>query len=213
MNFEKIYTGLTHTHKLVVTLFLLIYLIKTVLLLLNKKEALRSFSKKVKVPEMIISFLFLATGIAMIIELPQATTFFIIKLVAVFASIPIAIVGFKKENKGLAALSLILLFGAYGMAEAHKGKLRKGGEVHIEAGQDVVTVGKAVYEVKCVVCHGEDGARGAGGAKDLTVSEMSQEEAHDIILNGKGLMASYKDQLSEEEIQAVSTYVMTLKKQ
>ena len=56
-------TGIRHTHLLTVVLFLLIYLIKTFLLLTNKNEKLASFTKAVKVPEMIISALFLGTGI------------------------------------------------------------------------------------------------------------------------------------------------------
>ncbi|MEM1137750.1 MAG: hypothetical protein AAGI07_18065, partial [Bacteroidota bacterium] len=79
------YTGLLHTHKLVVVLFLLIYLIKTVLLLIGKKDNLDTFSKKVKIPEMVISFLFLITGAVMLFQLPEIKILLIIKIVAVFA--------------------------------------------------------------------------------------------------------------------------------
>ena len=92
------FTGLLHTHKLVVVLFLLIYIIKTVLLLIGKTENLEVFTKKVKVPEMIISFLFLVTGAVMLFQLPEIKTLLIIKIVAVFASIPLAVVGFKKKR-------------------------------------------------------------------------------------------------------------------
>ena len=42
------YTGFLHTHYLVVSLFLFIYVIKTVLLLSNKNELLEKFSAKIK---------------------------------------------------------------------------------------------------------------------------------------------------------------------
>ena len=57
------YTGMLHTHTLVVILFLLIYLIKVGLLLFAKPETLDKFSKRIKIPEIIVSTLFLATGI------------------------------------------------------------------------------------------------------------------------------------------------------
>jgi uncharacterized membrane protein SirB2 len=63
-------TGILHLHYLVVTLFLLIYVIKTILLLSNKNDLLGKFSKKIKVPEMIISTLFLLTGVFLLTKLP-----------------------------------------------------------------------------------------------------------------------------------------------
>ena len=49
------FVALYHTHKLVVVLFLLIYLIKTILLVANKTDALEKFKKITKIPEMIVS--------------------------------------------------------------------------------------------------------------------------------------------------------------
>src|SRR5882762_6849469 len=99
-------TGILHTHYLVVTLFLLIYVIKTILLLSNKSDLLASFSKKVKVVEMIVSFLFLLTGIYLTTQLSFGGKYdylFYVKIVLVLSSIPIAIIGFRKSNKVLAA--------------------------------------------------------------------------------------------------------------
>jgi L-cystine uptake protein TcyP (sodium:dicarboxylate symporter family) len=78
-------SGIRLTHLLVVVLFILIYLIKTTLLLLNKQETLMKFSKMVKVPEMIVSILFLVTGIYMLTQVPEIKSLLIIKIVAVFA--------------------------------------------------------------------------------------------------------------------------------
>jgi len=79
--------GLMHPHVLFVSLFLLIYLIKTILLLSDKDELLEKFKKKTRIAEMIISFGFLVTGIILLILIPSAlNTYMIIKLVLVFAS-------------------------------------------------------------------------------------------------------------------------------
>ena len=110
------------THFIVVTIFFLIYLIKTILLLANKTEALQSFTKKIKVIEMIVSFLFLATGIYLMTQIPEIKPMLIIKITIVLMAIPLAIIGFKKGNKGLATLSFILILAAFGIGEMMKNK-------------------------------------------------------------------------------------------
>ena len=94
--------GILHSHYLVVVLFLLIYVIKTILLLSNKNDLLLKFSKKVKIAEIIISVLFLVTGIYLSTQLPLGGKYdylFWVKLIMVFLAIPIAVLGFKKSNK------------------------------------------------------------------------------------------------------------------
>ena len=109
--------GLMHPHVLFVSLFLLIYLIKTILLLSDKDELLEKFKKKTRIAEMVISFGFLVTGIILLILIPSAlNTFMIIKLVLVFASIPLAVIGFKKKNKILATLSFFFIVVSFSLA-------------------------------------------------------------------------------------------------
>lgn len=74
--------------------------------------------------------------------------------------------------------------------------------------------GQEIYNNVCVACHGADGTLGVNGAKDLTASELSLEERIAIVTDGKAgtTMISYKSILSEDEIEAVSKYTMTLKK-
>src|SRR5688500_2960803 len=176
------YKGVLHTHYLVVTLFLFIYVIKTILLLSNKTDLLTNFTKKVKVFEMIISALFLITGIYLTTQLPFGGKFdylFWIKLVMVFASIPIAIIGFKKANKVMAALSLLLITGAFGLAEAYhkkKGIAKSSEEIMVADG------GKSLYEAKCGLCHGNDGKLGVSGAKDLSQTTLDITAIKEIIL-------------------------------
>jgi len=198
--------GLLHTHYLVVTLFLLIYVIKTILLISDKKELLEKFSKKFKVPEMIISVLFLLTGIYLSTQLPFGGKFdylFWIKIGMVAVAIPLAIIGFKKHNKILAALSLLMITGTYGIAEVyHK---RKGIP---KQGNEMMTDAKALYENNCSSCHGNNGKLGISGSKDLTKTQLDIAGINQIILQGKGMMPP-ASQLSPDQAQAVAEYVNT----
>ena len=200
---QKMEKAIYYTHLVSVISFLLIYLIKTSLLVANKNENLKSFSKMFKVPEMIVSFLFLGTGVYMITQIPEIKSFMIIKLVCVFASIPIAIIGFKKSNKILAVFSLLLIIGSYGLAEMSK-KQKSGIQTTSVSGQEI-------YSANCTSCHGNDGKKGLMGATDLSASALDENAAMEIIKNGKGRMGAFGKDLSDEQISAVTKYVMTLK--
>jgi mono/diheme cytochrome c family protein len=74
--------------------------------------------------------------------------------------------------------------------------------------------GKALFERYCVGCHGGDGTLAMNGAKDLTVSALSKEEAIGIITNGsenKAMMA-YGNLLDEAQIVAIAEHVLSLRK-
>lgn len=210
------YKGIFYTHLISVNLFLLIYLIKTILLLANKEEPLLKFTKVVKVPEMIISTLFLLTGIYMLTQIPSINTMLIIKLVAVFASIPLAVIGFKKRKKPLAVISFILIIAAYGLAEMSKKKKpvadAAATQEDQQAGTPKVVDGKTVFEANCKSCHGEDGQLGLMDAPDLTKSVLDTNARIELIRNGKGVMQPFGGILTDEEIQAVATYVESFKK-
>ena len=75
-----------------------------------------------------------------------------------------------------------------------------------------------LYIRHCVDCHGEDGALGLMGAKDLTTSSMSKEDRIEIIKNGSknGKMQPFGlehyGDLDDSEIEAVAVYLETLRK-
>jgi len=71
--------------------------------------------------------------------------------------------------------------------------------------------GKQLYEENCSICHGGDGKLGVNGAKDLSASTMSLEEALSIIENGKGTMTPFKELMNEDERKAVGKYIQELK--
>lgn len=205
------YKGILHTHLLSVILFLGIYVIKTILLLANKNEALQKFTKKFKVPEMIISTLFLGTGIYLLVKSGTVDSFIYIKLIAVAISIPLAIVGFKKGNKVLAVLSLLLLFMAYGLAEMHTKRVMKGTIIVPPVSENLVS-GADLYMQNCTPCHGEKGDARLSGAPDLTVSTKDETQQMEVISKGKGLMPAYGGRLTDDQIKALAEYVQTLKK-
>ncbi len=199
------YKGFLHTHILVVTLFLLLYLVKTILLLSNRNDLLQKFSKMFRVPEMIISTLFLVTGVYLALQLPFGSKYdylFWIKIAMVLASIPIAVIGFKKSNKILAALSLLLITGSYGLAEVYG---KKKGIVASAKGVPTGSDGLAYYQANCKLCHGDDGKLMMAGAKDLSKTTMDLAAIKEIILKGKSTMPPAP--VNEEQAQMIAEYV------
>lgn len=192
-------TGMLHSHTLFVVLFTLIYLVKTILLLSDKDELLEKFKAKTKIIEMIVSFGFLATGLYLMFHLPTINTLLIIKVSLVFLSIPLAVVGYKKKNKVLAAFSFFLIVVSFGLA-------RKSSELKA-GGTTVAMTGKEIFEEKCALCHGSDGKLGVSGAKDLSASTLTHQEIVSIISEGKNAMAPYKTVLSAEQIESLAGYV------
>lgn len=204
-------TGFLHLHLTSVILFLLIYLIRLVgLFIPTGPIAKLANSKFFRIAPMVLSFLFLLTGIFLLIKTPAGTIgqFFWIKMAAVLISIPVAVIGFKKANKGLATLSVLLIVVAYGMAEMNKRNPK------VSADTASKTSGKDIFSsANCTLCHGENGKLMASGSKDLTVSTKTLEEIQQIVSKGKGNMPAFEKQLTPEQIQAVAAYVMEFRKQ
>lgn len=196
--------GFLHSHLLFSAIFILIYLVKTILLLSDREELLEKFKQKTKILEMIASFLFLGTGIALLILIPGAiNTYMIIKISIVLMSIPLAVVGYKKKNKVLAALSFFMLIVAFVLAG--KAKTAKS---EIKISTEIVDA-KQIFNSTCASCHGSDGKLGAAGAKDLTKTQLNHQEIFTIISDGKGVMVPYKGLLTKQQIEAVSSYIET----
>lgn len=68
--------------------------------------------------------------------------------------------------------------------------------------------GLALYEANCLACHGDQGASGHNGP-NLQDSAMTSDKDAVIaqILNGGTSMPSFKDTLTEEEIEAIAAYI------
>jgi len=131
-----------------------------------------------------------------------------LKILLVLASIPLAIIGFKKRKSVLAIGSVLLLLVSYGLAEMNKKQVLKKEKPIIETSASELETGKALYSVYCVVCHGEKGDAGLSGAKNLAISILSHEEKQNVIQNGKGSMPGFKA-LSLNEVDAIIKYSNT----
>lgn len=113
------------------------------------------------------------------------------------------------------ALLLVCFTLVYGLSSISHFVFAAGGDA---------AKGKAIYQAKCVTCHGPEG-KGDGplGAKlkppaaDFTTAESKKKQESEllgIIQNGKPktAMVAWKSQLSEAEIQDLLAYVLTLRK-
>ena len=205
------YTGLKHAHLLLVILFLVSILIKTILLFVDH-EKFDKYRGKTKVPEMVVTFLFLITGVMMIITKGGNFHFFLwVKIGVILAAIPVSIVAFKKKKKFLAMIGAFLFIMVYGLAEMAGGKAKvETVEVANNVG-GTAEHGKLLYEKNCVTCHGEKGDKGLGGASNLIQSALEEAEVKSVIMNGRGDMPGYKEALNEQEIEALKNYVISLR--
>jgi len=207
------YTGLLHTHRLSVILFLFLYLIKRTFLLLNQKQRLETVTKWTRIPEMVISALFLLTGVGMLFQIGRVNIWLFVKIGLVLLSIPLAVVGFRRMKKFLAILSVFLIVCAYGLAEMQKRMVVKGDIPasvtldHNADGYEILAHGEALFQANCIGCHGTDGKRNLSGAKDLTQSQLSEVDIKKLIRNGKNAMPSYESIYSDVEIDALTAYV------
>jgi mono/diheme cytochrome c family protein len=115
-------------------------------------------------------------------------------------NIPACFRSFSAGKKFGAVLGLSLLLAACGGTPTN-GSGATGGTLD----------GASVFRKYCVNCHGANGKLGLSGAKDLSVSVLSLEDRVALITNGRGLMAAYRDILSEAEIRAVAEYTLQLR--
>ena len=206
---------LSLTHKISVSLFLVIYLIKAILLLINKKEVLKNFSKRLKIPEMIISFLFLASGVYLLVKGGHPEMYMMVKIVLVLASIPLAIIGIKKSNKIMLGLSVLILIYVYGIAETKSLTFSKHTPSGIiidanDVNYKIVDHGRALYQQHCMRCHGMEGNKMRYESPDLTKSNLSKEERWEIIEKGKGMMPAFGSALDDNESKALDSFLNSL---
>ena len=200
-------------------LFLLDYVIKTILLLIGS-SALEGYKKVTKVPSMIISTVFLATGIYLIAKIGMGNIggWFHLKVTLVVIGIVLGVIGFKKNSKALAVISTVMFLYVYGVSETKDAKLGIGKPSMADvitdtanANYDVIAHGKAIYINNCLKCHGDNGKAMINGASDLTASMCENRGLVGIIRNGRKLMPAFKDLLNEQEVTAVAEYVKSLR--
>jgi mono/diheme cytochrome c family protein len=75
-----------------------------------------------------------------------------------------------------------------------------------------VSAGQQLYDSKCVTCHGSSGAAGISNAANLKTSQLDSAGIVQTLTNGRNGMPSFKNSCSEQEIQQIASYVLTLRK-
>jgi len=203
-----------HLHKTVVLLFLLLLTSKVVLLVIGKNELLQKFRSKTKVLEIVLGTLVMITGFYLFFIRVHHPVFLYGKIILVLVAIPLGIIGLKKEKWILAVLSLFIFIYVYGVAETKSLTFKRGKFDVAEAIKKAPgnpSAGDVIYQNLCVDCHGIDGKKGLFKAPDLSQSKLNPQQRFQQVKEGKGIMKSYSQQLSDDEIREVLAYIETLK--
>ena len=111
------------------------------------------------------------------------------------------------KKKLLAAVfGAVLILGACGGGDDTSKETDQGST----DGDTVAVDAEAVVQQSCVSCHGGNLEGGGAPALNKIGAELSEDEIHDIIVNGKGGMPGgiIKD---EAEVQAVSEWLAAKK--
>lgn len=213
-------TGILHTHTLIVSLYLLQLLIRVVLMAAAKQETLAKYSKAMRVPHIVLATLMLGTGIFLMVRQGQSVDgiqpYVWLKFALVLASIPLGVVGSKRNSVALTGFAFVVLAAVMGLAYAKPAALRSTATKSIEVvkadlDMDKVKAGQPLFEQYCVLCHGSDGAAGIQGAKNLVQSVMPDADIVAIIKNGKGMMPANPD-LSDDQVAQIKEYVKYFRK-
>ncbi|MFD0959771.1 c-type cytochrome [Paenibacillus chungangensis] len=113
----------------------------------------------------------------------------------------------------VAILSLMLVMAACGGNgggnKANNGAGTNAGEQNGAAVN--AAEAEAVYKQNCVGCHAVDLAGGVGPNLQAVGGKLTAEQIHDRIYNGAGGMPAYKDQLSKDEIDALTNWLASKK--
>jgi uncharacterized membrane protein SirB2 len=213
------FSNILLTHKIVVTLYLLFTLVKVGMLLFAKRENTTKFRKKTMFIEITLSVLFLFSGLYLAFNsgAVREGNWFWGKVVLIIAVIPIGIIAFRKFNKALGILALLILIYIYGISETKSLTFKTTYNITPSGTNTTGTTAEAayggqVYQTACIACHGSDGKLGLSGAFDLTKTNLNQDQTVEVITNGRKNMPAFKNMLTADQIDAVSTYVLTLKK-
>ena len=120
-----------------------------------------------------------------------------------------------KRMKVVLSLAAACLFAA----SAAVSGVTKATETKRGASASQVERGRAVYEARCVRCHGADGAGRTRMAEiveppDLSDAAWQRKRSNSRMIasvsDGRGQMPAFKKKLSRQEISAAVAYVRTL---
>ncbi len=204
------HTGILHTHALATGVFLLLMLVFAFLLFAGKKNALTTLLGKTRIIRIAIGVLVLSSGLYLAFTSAYVQTpWFFVKTGLFLAAIPLAAVGLRKRSGGIVLISCLIFVYIYGSSEKRSltfSDPSNSGSVSSFSGA------VEYFSANCSNCHGSDGKAQLSGAKDLSISVMSDEEIRNIISSGKGTMREYKSVLNPGQISKMAEFVRSLRK-
>ncbi|MCB0396391.1 MAG: SirB2 family protein [Flavobacteriales bacterium] len=202
-------------HIISACVFVISFIVKAFLVFTGNDGGLEKYMKKMKVPDMVLSMIFLVTGVWLLINMGGLPGWFHPKLTAIVIVIPMAIIGMKKKNKLMIGLAVVLFLYIYGVAETKNPAIftsKNAAPAETEGGESQVN-GAAIYQSNCLQCHGEDGKLKMYSSPDLSLSTLDMKSRIEMITKGKNAMAGFEGRLNEAQIEAVAAYLDELRAQ
>jgi Cytochrome C oxidase, cbb3-type, subunit III len=204
-------------HKISAGIFLLVYLVKGIFIFRAEESRKKVFSK-IKLLEIPVSFLFLATGIYLLFFLGHPPLFIMIKILLVLVAIPLAIIGQKRSKPIFLWLSILLIVYVFGVSETRSLNFQKPKMEYLAddgsgANFELLNIGSHIYGEHCLRCHGKNGDLERYGAKKLSLSTLSPEKRREIIMKGKGDMPNFKKKIDLSELEGLELFIERFSKQ
>lgn len=213
----NLFSSMFAIHVWAVRIFACYFLIKLLVLFFTKSESYQRFRKLTMVPEMILSSVFLLTGIYLAFNSGSigSGSWFTVKVAAIVACIVFGVIGFRKENKIMAVISVAFLVYAYGVAETHSLNFRKPvSETTTDSTKNSSSEklsAAQLYSSNCASCHGTDGKAGLSGATDLSTSALATEDALSVVRDGRNTMPAFGQSLTKEQTKSLIDFILTLR--
>lgn len=211
-------TGILHAHQfLFVPLYILLFLVKAVLILGGKKEALQRLNTRTKVVHIVLAVGMTLTGLFLVFRAPGALqTTYLLKYVLLLAIIGFGVMAVKRMSRGLAVLVLLLLGYTFAISKAHSPALeseqarleRFAAVANDRLQENQVAYGKALYERSCQRCHGANGEAAYRKSKNLAAIPADTAYVVAFLNNAVKPMPSYS-YLQPYEQESIAAYVLT----
>ncbi len=207
-------TGVLHTHHLIVVVYILFIALNFIIVLLKRRNALLAIKARTRIIRIGWEVLLLGTGIFLMLKSPLGLAdYILVKWITMSLGIVFFILGMKKMNALWMTLSLVMFIYTY-LLGSTRNILLKPEEMRVHEAYltetDEALQGKAIYEIACARCHGEDGKSNYRKAKKLAETSLNDDAKATFIKMGKGIMPSYS-YMKDEEIQVLLKYLNQLK--
>jgi cytochrome c553 len=206
-------TGILHSHHLLVVLYIIFIAISFIVVLSKKRNAILALKARTRILRVVIEILMLGTGIFLMWKSPVGFANYILVKVGVMAlGIVFFIIGTRKVNALWMFLSLLMFVYVYLVSRTRdvflKPEEMRVHEAYLSATPE--NKGKAIYEVACLRCHGQDGKAQYRKSKNLATTVFKADAIATFVKMGKGVMPSYS-YMKDEELSELVKYVESLK--